>query len=101
MMWTDPKAWKFDPPRIPMEDDIVVIDTDMNIVYDVALGDEVKLRSLEVNGKLTFLDGADREIKSYSVWVRAGELNIGSATAPCQSQATITLLGDNTEYYWS
>lgn len=101
MMWTDPKAWKFDPPRIPRENDTVVIDTDMNIIYDVALGDEVKLESLEVNGKLTFLDGADRELKSHSVWVRAGELNIGSAAAPFQSKATITLLGDNTQFYWS
>lgn len=45
-MWTNPNSWKFDPPRIPMENDTITIDSDMNIIYDVALGDEVKLRSL-------------------------------------------------------
>jgi len=101
MLWSNPDAWKFDPPRIPAENDTVVIDTDMNIIMDVAAGDCKKLRSLEINGKLTFLEGADREICSHSVWVRAGELHIGNATHPFQNQATITLLGDNTQYYWS
>lgn len=101
MNWTDPAAWKFDPPRIPMENDTVVIDMDMNIMFDVALGDCPKLKGLEINGKLTFVDGADRELQSVFVWVRAGELHIGTAETPFQSNAAITLLGDNTQYYWS
>ena len=100
-LWSDPASWKFDPPRIPQENDTIVITSDMNIIMDVEVGNCAKLRSLEINGKLTFLDGADRELCSHSVWVRAGELHIGNATHPFQSQAIITLLGDNTQYYWS
>lgn len=48
--WTDPTAWKFDPPRIPEAGEDIVIDMEMNILYDVALADSVVLRSLEING---------------------------------------------------
>ena len=37
----------------------------------------------------------------YKLWVRAGTLNIGSADLPFESEATITLWGDNTDEYWS
>ena len=58
--WSDPTAWKFEPPRIPQEGDDIVIDSEMNILYDVADGDSVILGSLEINGQLTFTDGVNR-----------------------------------------
>ena len=57
--------------------------------------------SLEINGKLAFKAGGDRDLRSHKIWVRAGSLYIGSELIPFDSLATITLLGDNTEWYWS
>ena len=40
-------------------------------------------------------------MKAYNLWVRAGELNIGSIDDPFPNKATIELQGDNTEDYWA
>ena len=76
MNWSDPNSWQYDPPRIPREGEDVVIESHMNILFDIE--QSPKLRSLEVNGRLTFVQGADRELRSYKIWVRGGELFIGS-----------------------
>ena len=73
----------------------------MHILLDIPASEAVKLRSVEINGKLTFKLGADRALNAYKIWVRAGELHIGSALEPFDSKATITLLGNNLEEYWS
>ena len=101
MNWSNEDAWKFDPPRLPQEGDRVVIESDMNIVLDLLPEEMPKLKSLEINGKLTFAYGADRTLKANKIWVRGGELWIGSELLPFDTKATITLLGDNTDEYWS
>jgi hypothetical protein len=71
------------------------------MIYDIPVDQAPKLNSLTINGQLTFEDGEDKLMMSHSIWVRSGTLNIGSEDAPFVSQATITLLGDNTEEYWA
>lgn len=57
------------------------------------------LESLVINGRLTFLDFEDRNIHLKSKWifVRAGELFIGTAEQPFSNEARITLYGDQDE----
>ena len=72
------------------------------MLYDIPDDNNVPvLKSLEVNGRLSFEPGMDRRLKAYNLWVRAGELNIGSPEDPFPNKAIIELQGDNTEEYWA
>jgi len=64
---------------LPVDGDEVVIPSDWYMLYDISESDAPKLASLEINGDLTFLEGEDRLLKVYNLWVRAGELNIGTS----------------------
>ena len=69
----------------------------MNLILDIPAEEMPKLTSIEINGKLTFQPGEDRALNAYKIWVRAGEMWIGTEEEPFDAKATITLLGDNTE----
>ena len=99
--WSNPASWRFDPPRLPQDGDRLVIESDMNIVLDLPPEEMPRLAYLEINGKLLFAYGEDRALYSYGIWVRGGELWIGTPEMPFDAQATIELLGDNTEEHWS
>ena len=71
------------------------------MLYDIPASEAPVLQKLEINGRLTFEAGEDRLMKAYNLWVRAGELNIGSIDDPFPNKATIELQGDNTEDYWA
>ena len=99
--WSDVSSWPL-LGRLPEDDDDVVIEPNMNMLYDLPIDGVIpRMKSLQINGFLTFEDGADRLMMSHSIWVRSGVLNIGNETHPFESKATITLLGDNTEHYWA
>jgi hypothetical protein len=102
-LWSEKAAWEGQlDDRIPIDGDNIVIEPTWNMIYDLPIDGPIpKLESLEINGNLTFLDGADRLLKSHSIFVRDGALNIGSEDEPFVNKATITLLGDNTEHYWA
>jgi len=101
--WSNVAAWEGQfGDRIPTDDDDVVIQPSWNMIYDLPVDGPIpKLKSLQINGVLTFEDTADRLIKSHSIWVRQGTLNIGSEEQPFVHKATITLLGDNLDHYWA
>ena len=54
------------------------------------------LKSLTINGRLSFLDFQEQPIhlKAESIFVRAGEFYIGSAEKPFKNKATISLMGE-------
>ena len=55
-----------------------------------------KLDFLEVNGLLKSKDdGIPRAIKARNIWVRAGEIQIGTEESPYSGIFTIMLLGDS------
>ena len=84
--WSDPAAW---PDRkVPGEGDAVTIARDTEVVLDVA---PPALRSLTVDGKLSFANDRDIELKTEWIYLRGGELEIGTAARPHTRQATITL----------
>src|SRR5690606_23193619 len=84
--WSDPAAW---PDRkVPREGDEVTIARDKEVVLDVA---PPTLRSLTIDGKLTFSNDRDLELKTDWIYLRGGELQIGSEASPHTRKATITL----------
>lgn len=73
---------------MPGEGDAVTIARDMEVVLDV---DPPALRSLTIDGKLSFSDEIDIELASEWIYLRGGELQIGSEAKPYARNATITL----------
>jgi hypothetical protein len=53
--WSDPGSWPNLSNRIPLEGEAVVIDSKMEIIYDIGISPVFE--SLEINGKLSFLYG--------------------------------------------
>ena len=60
----------------------------MDVVLDV---DPPALRSLTVDGKLSFSDDLDIGLETEWIYLRGGELQIGSEASPYTRKATITL----------
>ncbi len=84
--WSDPSAW---PDRkVPGENAAVTIESDRDVVLDVA---PAALRSLTIKGKLRFADTRDIELKTDWIYLPGGTLQIGTAARPYTHQATITL----------
>ena len=83
--WSDPAAWP--DKKVPTKDAVVTIEKDMNVVLDVS---PQPLRSLTINGKLSFADNKDLELSTEWVMVH-GELEIGTEAKPHTRKATITL----------
>ena len=84
--WSDPASWP--DGKVPGAGAAVTIGRDRNIVLDVS---PPALRSLTINGKLSFADDRDLELKTEWIYVPGGELNIGSEARPYARKASITL----------
>ena len=52
------------------------------------------LGRLEINGRLTFKNDMDINLRSKLIWVRKGQFIIGSAAVPYEYKGKITLYGD-------
>jgi len=85
-MWSDPASWP--NGKVPAAGDAVTIGRDKEIVLDVA---PPALRSLTVDGKLTFSNERDLELATDWIYLRGGELEIGREGRPHTRKATITL----------
>ena len=94
--WSDPAAWP--DGKVPGENAAVTIESDKNVLLDVA---PAALRSLTIKGKLSFADTRDLELKTDWIFLPGGTLQIGSQEKPYTHQATITLTdkvkGENIE----
>ena len=87
--WSDPATWP--TGHVPTAGEAVTIDSGKEVVLDVS---PPTLRSLTINGKLSFAD--DKDIELTTEWIMLhGELQIGSEAKPHTRKATITLV-DNT-----
>ncbi|MBO9574592.1 MAG: G8 domain-containing protein [Sphingobium sp.] len=84
--WSDPSSWP--DGKVPRDGDAVTIGRDRNILLDVA---PPALRSLTINGKLSFADDRDIALKTEWILLGGGELAIGSEAKPYAHKATITL----------
>jgi hypothetical protein len=84
--WSDPASWP--DGKVPRAGDAVTIARGRDIVLDVA---PPALRSLTINGRLSFADDRDIELTSEWIYLAGGALDIGSEARPHTHQATITL----------
>jgi cell migration-inducing and hyaluronan-binding protein len=84
--WSDPASWP--DGKVPRAGDAVTIARGRDIVLDVA---PPALRSLTINGRLSFSDDRDIELKSEWIYLAGGALDIGSEASPHTHKATITL----------
>ncbi len=85
-LWSDASTWP--NGQVPGEGDAVEITRDMDVVLDV---DAPGLRSLTIQGSLTFSDERDISLESEWIYVPGGSLTIGTADNPYQHNASITL----------
>jgi cell migration-inducing and hyaluronan-binding protein len=83
--WSDAATWP--DKKVPGKDAVVTIGKDMNVVLDVS---PMPLRSLTIEGKLSFADKKDLELTTEWIMVH-GELEIGTEAKPHTREATITL----------
>jgi len=84
--WSDPASWP--DGKVPRAGDAVTIGRDQDTLLDV---NPPALRSLTINGRLSFSDDRDLELKSEWIYLAGGELDIGSEARPHRRQAVITL----------
>ncbi len=84
--WSDPASWP--DGKVPRAGDAVTIGRDQAIVLDVT---PPALRSLTINGRLSFATDRDTELTTEWIYLAGGELDIGSEATPFTHQATITL----------
>ena len=85
-LWSDPKSWP--DGKVPGAGDAVTIGRDRDVVLDVS---PPALRSLTINGKLSFSNAKDLELKTDWIYLSGGELDIGSEAKPHTRKAVITL----------
>ena len=85
-LWSDPATWP--GGNVPDEGDAVTIARDMDVVLDVS---PPTLRSLTIQGKLSFSDAQDLELASDWIYVPGGSIEIGTEENPHTRKATITL----------
>src|SRR5689334_6987540 len=83
--WSDPATWP--DKKVPAKDDVVTIEKGMHVILDVS---PPALRSVTINGTLSFADNKDLELTTEWVMVH-GELEIGTEARPHTHMATITL----------
>lgn len=92
--WSDPNSWA--SGAVPVEGDEVSIPPCEWVEYD--LEDSPIFKQVTVNGRLSFKDTPDepanRTVNTFIMYVRAGELWIGTEDSPYQGNATIKLFGD-------
>ncbi|MBO9669345.1 MAG: G8 domain-containing protein [Sphingobium sp.] len=84
--WSDPKSWP--DGKVPGAGDAVTIARDQSVILDVS---PPALRSLTINGKLSFANDRDISLTTEWIYVPGGELEIGSEAKPYARNAVITL----------
>ncbi|MGZ5991881.1 MAG: G8 domain-containing protein, partial [Caulobacteraceae bacterium] len=84
--WSNPASWP--GGKVPREGDAVTIGKGRNILLDVT---PPALRSLTIEGKLSFSSEKDLALTTEWIYLPGGELDIGSEAHPHTAKATITL----------
>jgi hypothetical protein len=83
--WSDPATWP--DKKVPAKDAVVTIEKGRNVILDVS---PPALRSVTIDGKLSFANNADLELTTEWIMLH-GELEIGTEARPHTRKATITL----------
>lgn len=89
-LWSDPKSWP--NGTVPVAGDDVHIESGWNVTFDMENSPVYGL--VRVNGFLTFLPGANLTFNAKHIFIRAGELHIGTKENPHNATAIIKLHGE-------
>lgn len=89
-LWSDPKSWV--SGMLPKEGEDVDIFPGNNMIMDMEKTPIFKL--VTVNGRLTFKNDIDIQFNAKHIFVRAGELIIGTKEKPYLKNCKITLHGE-------
>ena len=100
MYWSDPNTWarhrernyRTDEDGLPLDGEEVEIMVDMDVIYDI--GTSPVFKNLQVNGKLSFKRSEPALLQAYSIWIRAGEVNVGTKEEPFDSTVEFKLHGN-------
>ena len=79
---------------MPEEGEEVVIEPGWDIIYDI--GTSPVFKNIQINGKLSFKRGEPAVVQAFGIWVRAGEVNVGTEAEPFDSTVEFRLHGNNT-----
>ena len=91
--WSNPGDWP--SKAVPKEGDTVEVESGWDMIYD--LKDSPVYKMISVNGILTFANTTDTHLRCKHLFVRAGELHIGSKELPYEKTARITLYGSRVD----
>jgi hypothetical protein len=90
--WSDKTNWPNN--TLPVEGDNVHVEPGWNMIYDLNESSPI-FTLVRVNGNLTFQqDGKDKHFRAKHLFIRNGELKIGSKEEPFLANATIGLYGE-------
>jgi hypothetical protein len=87
--WSNTADWP--EGEFPEEGKDVIIQPGWNMIYDLEESPIYKV--IQINGILTFKNESDAHLHAEHIFVRAGELHIGSPEFPFLHKAKITLHG--------
>jgi hypothetical protein len=88
--WSDPASWP--DGKVPADGEDVHIESGWNVTFDMEYSPVYQL--IRVNGFLSFLGGSNLTLNAKHIFIRAGELHIGSKEDPYNGTATIKLHGE-------
>lgn len=89
-MWSDPNSWP--NGTVPAEGEDVHIESGWNMTFDMENSPTYGL--VRVNGYLTFLPGANLTFNAKHIFIRAGEMHIGTKENPHNGTVTVKLFGE-------
>lgn len=89
--WSDVTSWPNE--TLPAEGEDVHIEPGWNMVYDLE-GESPIYQLVRVNGKLSFKEDMDLHFRAKHIFVRGGEMALGTPEAPLTNSVTITLVGE-------
>ena len=89
--WSNDDDWGEDGP--PVEGGDVHIEPAWNMIYDLD-GESPVYQLVRVNGRLSFATDKDLSFNAKHIFVRGGELILGTEEEPLTNQVTITLHGE-------
>ena len=100
--WSKDESWWWHGHK-PKAGESVTIPFGVCIIIDIPCSEMPELQFLEVNGVLRAQDEITEEkcLRSHSIFVRAGILEIGTADECFESKFDIILLGDFDEHHWA
>ena len=84
--WSDASTWP--SGKVPAAGEEVTIPRGTEVMLDIS---PPELRSLTVEGKLTFVDERDLALSTDWIYVPGGEVQIGTEAKPFTHKATVTL----------